>query len=239
MRAIESRGDRQLSREKSSGTGRVDHKAGAQRQDSALMPPREHDRLTCEHGMCQLYLLTIIHPCRDGFANEVMIHIGTQPVGIGDCVVRARGDEQSFRVVSAVAEWLVGMVPVEGEAALESASHIRMVREPATMGGQVPAICQAISPRETLQREIRQWCGRLPDGEAWMSTALEQHHMVAEYGEHSGEEGSGEAAADYGDLTGLHHSPPHASHSTRGSPRPVTLRRVSRAMRALLHCGQV
>src|SRR5439155_25564826 len=125
-----------------------------------------------------------------------MIYVGAEPVVVGDVIVGARGNEEALDVRAAWGEWASVVVAIEGEAALQPAAELGEARDPAAVRGEVVAVIQTIAARQALEREVGERGARLPDREARMGAALEQHDVVSLNGEHTREQRSRKAAAD-------------------------------------------
>src|SRR5215467_11202341 len=163
----------------------------------------------------------------------MMVDVGAQPMRVRHAIVRARGDEQPF--VLKPSRGVVGrgtrVMAIEGEAALETATDIGISVQPPAVRGEVIAVCQAVAPRESFQREIRKRSRRFADRKSRMAPSLEKKNIVSEARENSRRERTGEPATDDDDLVALAHQKSHSGQSTAGSCRPVTFIRRSRSMR--------
>src|SRR5205807_8829263 len=154
----------------------------------------------------------------------MVIHVRAQPVRVGDGIVRARRDEQPFGIESIVGERLIRMMPVEREAALQSATKLREMLEPPSVCRQGVAIGKAVAEPNAFEREIRQGCRRLADRESWVCTALEEDHVVSNHGEYAGQQRSGESAADNGNLARLPHAASQVAHVIGACGAPLTFK---------------
>ncbi len=76
---VQGRGDRKLVSHKATGSRGVHHELGSQR----LQQVGRHDGP-----------IAVLHTRRLCRAHKVMVHVGAEPVGVGEMVVRARGDQQ-------------------------------------------------------------------------------------------------------------------------------------------------
>ena len=83
MRAhpVQGRRNPQATRHESTGPRRVNHKIRAQ---------------AVQHGVGDVDAIAVIDARRHGRADEMMVHIGTQPVVVGNMVGGTRRHEQSF-----------------------------------------------------------------------------------------------------------------------------------------------
>ncbi len=88
------------------------------------------------------------------------------------------------------------MVAIEREAALQPAPQLGEAGDPTAVGREIVAIIEAVAARQALEREVSERGARLPDGEARMRPALEQHDVMSLNGEHTREQGPSKAAAD-------------------------------------------
>src|ERR1041385_7676031 len=117
-----------------------------------------------------------------------------------------------------------GVMAVEREAALESASQLGEARDPAAVRREVIAVVQAVAAGEALEREVGERRARLADREARVRAALEQDDVVPLHGQDPREQGAREPRAD-----DCYAHPPQLP---AGPAAPVTLMRASRAARA-------
>src|SRR5215467_11202347 len=123
----------------------------------------------------------------------MMVDVGAQPMRVRHAIVRARGDEQPF--VLKPSRGVVGrgtrVMAIEGEAALETATDIGISVQPPAVRGEVIAVCQAVAPRESFQREIRKGSRRFADRKSRMAPSLEKKNIVSEARENSRRERTG------------------------------------------------
>src|SRR5438093_4500956 len=198
-----------LARQEPARSGSVDHEVDAQ---------------GFEHVGRDLDPIAILDARCDRGAHEVVVHVGPEPVIVGDLIVGTRGDEQTFRAQSGIGERASGVVAVEREAAFQPAAELGETGDPAAVRGEIVAIVQSIATGEPLEREVRQRRARLADREARMGPALEQDDIMPLDGEDAREQRAGEAAADDGYA--------HAGQCTAGSRRPQRFMRLIRATRS-------
>ncbi len=203
----------------------------------AAWPRRVHDEVDSkllEQVCCHLGAVAVFHPRRHRGAHEVMVHIGAQPVIVGDVVVWTRGDKQPFGAGPSPGyrEGPARVMAIEREPALQPAAQLGKARDPATVCREVVAIVQPVAARQPLQGEVGQRRARFSDGEAGVSAALEQHDVVSLHREHAREQRARKATADDGYA--------HTEQLTAGevSSRPVRLRRSSRAIRSARQVAQ-
>jgi hypothetical protein len=71
--------------------------------------------------------------------------------------VRTGRDEESLRVEPSILEWLIRVVPIVREAALQTAANVREVSEPAPVRGELITIRHPVPDPKPLQRQIREW----------------------------------------------------------------------------------
>src|SRR5437762_8749116 len=157
-----------------------------------------------------------------------MVHVGAEPMVVGDLVVGAGGDEEPLGPCTVGVEGTAWMVAVECEAALQPAANLGEARDSAAVCSEIVAVVQPVATGQPLQREIGERRARLTDGKAGVCAALEQHDVVALDLEDAREQRTGEATADdrYA----------HAGHEAgAGSREPVP--RFMARMRAM-RCGR-
>src|SRR5258706_12065308 len=159
-----------------------------------------------------------------------MVDVGAEPVVVGDVIVGARGNEEALEVRAVLGEWASVVVAIEREATLQPAAELGEARDPAAVRGEVVAVVQAIAARQALEREVSERGARLPDGEARMGAALEQHDVVSLNSEDPREQRSSKAAADDCYM--------HWEQVTAGSRLPVRLSRLRRATRGARQAPQ-
>ena len=179
----------------------------------------------------ELRLLPQRHALRRGAPGEEGVHVGAQPVGVGDLVARAGGDEQAGVVVGAVGVRRALALGVEGEAALQAPAQLREGAQPAAVGGERVQVGQVVAAGQPLERQVGERRRGLAEREARVAAALEEHHAVAQPGEDAGQDRAGEARADDRDVAALAHAAPQAAQATRGSAAPPRLIRPRRASR--------
>ena len=126
----------------------------------------------------------------------MVVHIGAEPVVVGDVIVGARRHEEALEVRAGLGEWASVVVAIEREATLQPAAELGEARDPAAVRGEVVAVVQTIAARQALEREVRERGARLPDRETRMGAALEQYDVVSLNSEHTREQRSSKAAAD-------------------------------------------
>src|SRR5882672_2760710 len=107
---------------------------------------------------------------------------------VGDVVARARGNEQPLRTWAVADEGTPGVVAIERESALQAPSQLGKAGDPTAVCRKIVTIIQPIAPRQTLQREIGEWCARLSDRETRMRAPLEQDDVVPLHREHAREQ---------------------------------------------------
>src|SRR6267378_8095563 len=107
---------------------------------------------------------------------------------VGDVVGRARGNEQPLGARALTTERAPGVVAIECEAALQPPSQLGKAGDPTAVCRKIVTIIEPIAPRQTLQREIGEWCARLSDRETRMCAPLEQDDVVPLHGEHAREQ---------------------------------------------------
>ena len=127
---------------------------------------------------------------------QVLIHIRTHPVRVGERVVRAGRYEQALGVQPPSCKLFIRMMPIERETAFQPAFQFGVMCHPPAVRGQSIAIRQAIPDPDPFQRQVGQRSGRLPDGESWMCSAFQEHHIIAEYRKHAREDRRSESTAD-------------------------------------------
>ncbi len=114
-------------------------------------------------------------------ADEVVVHVGAQPVVVGDVVVWARGDEQPLRPRAVRDEGAPGVVAIECEPALQPAAQLGEASEPAAVCREIVAVIQPppVAPRQALQGEICEWRTRFADREPRVGAPLQQDDVVS------------------------------------------------------------
>src|SRR2546427_5963268 len=84
----------------------------------------------------ELRLVEIFHSEALRFSNEKVIEIRAIPMRVRDLIARTGGDEQLVAPFRIVEEWLLKLMMVKGEAALQSAGDLRIGLLPAPPLGQ-------------------------------------------------------------------------------------------------------
>ena len=135
-----------------------------------------------------------------GARGEAGIDVGTQPVDVGDLVVRARRDEEPPFVLGAVRVALPPPVAVKGEPPFEAAGELGMLLAPSPPGGERFELRQAVIARQALERDRGERRRRLAKREARMAAAFEEDDAAAAASQEPGEERAREARAGHGDV---------------------------------------
>jgi len=87
--AVQSRWYLELARHESAGPRGVDHEVGVQR---------------LEHAGRYLDAVAILDARRYCGTHEVMVHVGAEPVVVGDVIVGARGNEETLEARAVLRE---------------------------------------------------------------------------------------------------------------------------------------
>ena len=84
----------------------------------------------------------------------MMIYVRAKPVRVRKRITRTGRDEKAFRFEASIGEWLIRMMPVIGEAALEAATNVREMREPAPVRRELITVRQAVADPNPLERQV-------------------------------------------------------------------------------------
>ena|SRR5436190_9506671 len=123
-------------------------------------------------------MISIVDAGGNGLADEVVIDVGPQPVGVGKLVVRTCRDEQPLRLQAAIREPFPRVMAIESEATLETTTHLRQMLEPASVRRHVVAISQTIACAKPLECEVGEWCRRFPDCKTRVTSPLHEYDVV-------------------------------------------------------------
>src|SRR5579872_121892 len=205
-------------------------------------PFEQHVRTAIGEAL-EMKLIVVVGARFDGGLHEEAVKIGAKPVGVGDLVVRAGGDEQlpvAFRVGGRAG--MVQGVLIESESALEAAGNLRMRALPGSPFGHRADVRQAITGGELFEQQVRKRSRRLSDHGAGVASALEEHNGKAEAAADHGGERSGEPGADDGEVVEfggfVHALPPQEAQATGGAAAWSLFMLRRRVMRASRHLGQ-
>src|ERR1700726_1943612 len=109
-----------------------------------------------------------------------MIEFGAIPMRVGDSIVGAGGDEELKFTIRVARSWCAEDMVIKGEAAFETACHVRIVLLPAAPFAGGRNAWKVITSRQTFEQDIRQRRGRFADGTAWMLVFFEQDYRAAQ-----------------------------------------------------------
>ena len=184
-------------------------------------------------GAFQPDFIQVIDPSPLSFTNEERIDIRPIPMRIGDGIPRARRHQQLVVALRLTP----GLVMIKSEAALESASQLGVGFPPRPPLTQRQESRQVVTGRQLFEQKVRQRRGRLADGESRMFAALQQDDRFAQAPRDHGEQRTGKARPDDGDIVIRPHR--HAPHSI--GARTVCWRFIcsNRAARASKHASHL
>ena len=135
-------------------------------------------------------------------SHERQIEIRTVPVRVRDRVMRARGDEQLPRMRIVVSEALAGTWKQNVKPRLRPAATSGPGLLPRAPLREDAHARQVVLVCNLLEQQVRQRRGRFADGEARVTSALEERDALAAPRERQREERPGEARADDRDVGG-------------------------------------
>jgi len=136
----------------------------------------------------------------DGFVEEVGIEVRSEPMGVGDGVVWTGGDEEFVGVTGCGTPGLGGGMMIEGEAAFESAGDVGMGCLPGAPTGEGAQVGEVEVVGELFEEQVGDGGGGFADGPARVVIPFDEEDGTAELAEDLGEDGTGEPAADDGDV---------------------------------------
>lgn len=135
-----------------------------------------------------------------GFGEEEGIEIGAEPMGISDGVAWTGGDEEFVLVVGGRDPGMAGGMVIEREAAFESAVEVGKIALPGTPSGEGAKGGELVTVAELFEEEVGDGGGGFADDPAGMAMTFDEDDGATDLAEDLGEDGTGEPAADDGDV---------------------------------------
>src|SRR5450759_1681223 len=154
LRAFEARRDLELSREKSGGSRGVNDEIRAEVERFAAALSAETHTIGAEIRACQLDAVAVVNSGVDGASHEVMVDVRAQPVRIRHGFARAGLHQQPLGSEPVILERPSRMMPIESEAAFESAPQGGEMLQPAAVRREMAAIGELIAPANPLERKV-------------------------------------------------------------------------------------
>ena len=106
---------------------------------------------------------------------------------------RAGSDEELKLTIRVARSWCAEDMVIKGEAAFETACHVRIVLLPAAPFAEGRNTWKVITSRQTFEQDIRQRRGRFADGKAWMLVFFEQDYRAAQPVSNHGQQAAAKA----------------------------------------------
>src|SRR5687768_15537736 len=114
-------------------------------------------RIATEGDAVQFGFVDEFHTNRLRFLDEKMIYIRTIPMGIGNAVMRAGGDQQFIVTPPGIAlPGSIEFVMVKRKSALKTASDFRVSILPCTPLGEREQEIEMVLARQVPQKQVRQ-----------------------------------------------------------------------------------
>ena len=135
-----------------------------------------------------------------GFGEKEGIEVRAEPMGIGDGIAWTGGDEEFVLVVGGWGPGMAGGMVKEGEAAFETAGEVGEIALPGTPAGEGAEGGKVVTVAELFEEEVGDGGGGFADDPAGMAMTFDEDDGAAELAEDLGEDGTGEPAADDGDV---------------------------------------
>jgi hypothetical protein len=152
----------------------VHNEPGPEAQGPAAPMARQGRGVRLQVHALERRVVEILGAKGDGLLHQEVVDIGAQPMRVRQFVARARRHEQLRR--SSAVGVVRSTVPVLeiGEAALQTAAHVRICALPRAVCGDRPQPRQVVAIRELFEEDARERRCRLTDREPRMPPALHQ-----------------------------------------------------------------
>src|SRR6185503_18846643 len=122
IRAVERLWNGELTRQKTTRPGCVDDERCVDLDGGTVARAAQGHAGWTHLARGQLGSIAIVHTGGNGLTHEVVVDVGAEPMRVRHVCVRARGDQQSLGLESAVRERGAGVMAIERESALQSSA---------------------------------------------------------------------------------------------------------------------